>query len=251
MLSPGQKRGTCGHVMAIFDGHLKGATCRDEGVEEDNCVLKKDCPICKAFTPEQIQQLATPTYRDRKNKEKKMVSSSPTPTFVDPSHVSILGKVEGEKANVKPETTPAGKKKRSDTPKPSPRSSKKPSTSSRPSSEDLKNLDNKWAERFARLEAMLLSKSFAVLVEPVVKLADSAEPPGPSLVQATGDAVVPRGDEMQQNAIQPVEAHGEGTATQSVQAPGAGPDVLPSSTGDAAFNVDPDRSYSCPEYQWV
>ena len=155
----------------------------------------------------------------------KMVSSSPTPTFVDPSHISVLGKVEGEKANVKPETMPAGKKKkRSDSPKPFSRSSKKkPSTISRPSSEDLKNLDDKWAERFARLEAMLLSKSFAVPVETVVKpaevisqkpffypgastskLAGSAEPSGPSLVQATGDAVPPRGDEMQQNATQPV-----------------------------------------------
>ena len=256
MSSPGQKRGTCGHVMAIFDGHLKCARCLDKGVGEDICVLKKDCPSCKAFTPEQIQQLATPTYRDRKNKDKKMVSSSPTPTLVDPSHVSVLGKVEGEKATVKPETTLAGKKtKQSDSPKPSPRSSKKkPSTSSRPSSEDLKNLDDKWAERFARLEAMLLSKSFAVPVEPVVKpaevitnqkqffdpgastskLAECAEPSGPSLVQATGDAVLPRGDEIQQNATQPVEAAGVGMATQPVQAPGAGPDVLPSGTGDAA-----------------
>ena len=189
-----------------------------------------------------------------------MVSSFATPTLVDPSHVSVLGKVEGEKANVKPETMPAGKKKkRSVSPKSSPRSSKKkPSTSSRPSSEDLKNLDDKWAERFSRLEAMLLSKSFAVPVEPVVKpaevitsqkpffypgastskLADSAEPSSPSLVQATGDAVPPRGDEMQQNATQPVEAPGTGTATQPVQAPGAGPDVLPSGTGDAAFSVD-------------
>ena len=86
----------------------------------------------------------------------------------------------------------------------------------------LKNLDDKWAERFARLAAMLLSKSFAVPVEPVVKpvevitsqkpffypgastskLADSAEPSSPRLVQATGDAVPPRGDEIQQNATQ-------------------------------------------------
>ena len=146
--------------MAIFDGHLKCARCHDKGVGEDNCVLKKDCPICKSFTPEQIQQLSTPTYREWKNKDKKLVSSSPTPTLVDPSHVSVLGKVEGEKASVKPETTPAAKKKkRSDSSKPSPRSSKKPSTSNRPSSEDLKNLDYKWAERFARLETTLLSKS--------------------------------------------------------------------------------------------
>ena len=70
------------------------------------------------------------------------------------------------------------------------------------------------------------------------KLADSAEPSGASLVQATGDAVPPRGDEMQQNATQPVEAPGAGTATQPVQDPGAVPDVLSSGTGDAAFSVD-------------
>ena len=184
----------------------------------------------------------------------------PYPTLVDPSHVSVLGKVEGQKANVKPETTPAGKKKtRSDSPKPSPRSSKKkPSPSSRPSSEDLKNLDDKWAERFARLEEMLLSKSFAVPVEPVVKpaevitsqkpffdpsastskLAESAEITGLSLVQATDDAVPPRGDEIQQSATQPVEAPGAGTANQTVEAPGAGPEVLPSGTGDAALSAD-------------
>ena len=106
---------------------------------------------------------------------------------------------------------------------------------------------------------MLLSKSFAMPVEPVVKpaevitsqkpffdtgastsnLAETAEPSGSSLVQATGDAVVqPRGDEIQQTATQPVEAPGVGTATQPVQAPGAGPDVLLSSTGDAAVSVD-------------
>ena len=65
MSSPGQKRGTCGHIMTSFDGHLKCARCRDKGVGEDDCVVKKDCSICKAFTPEQVQQLATPTYRER------------------------------------------------------------------------------------------------------------------------------------------------------------------------------------------
>ena len=96
--------------MAIFDGDLKCARCRDKGIGEDYCILKKDCSICKGFTPEQIHQLSTPTYRERKSKEKKLVSSSPAPTLVDPSHMSVLGKVEGDKA-VKPETTPAAKKK--------------------------------------------------------------------------------------------------------------------------------------------
>ena len=126
---------------------------------EDACVLKKDCIICKGFTPEQILQLATPTYREHKSKEKKLVSSSPAPTLVDPSHMSVLGKVEGDKV-VQPETTPAAKKSKcSDSPKPS-ASKKKSSTGSRPSADDLKKLDDKWAERFSRLEAMLLAKSF-------------------------------------------------------------------------------------------
>ena len=84
---------------------------------------------------------------------------------MDPSQVTVLGRVDREKAVKTPETTPAGKKKHSDA---SPKPSKKRS-SSKPSTEDLKTLDDKWAERFARLEAMILAKSFAVPVEPVVK----------------------------------------------------------------------------------
>ena len=92
-----------------------------------------------------------------------------------------------------------------------------------------------WVERFATPEAMLLAKSFAVPVEPVVKpakvitsqkpffnpgastshMAESAEPSDPSLVQATGDAVVQaRGDESQQITSQPFEAPHAATATQ-------------------------------------
>ena len=163
MSSPGQKRGTYGHVMAVFDGHLKCARCRDKGDGDDPCILKKACPICKVFTPEQIQQLSTPTYKDRKNRDKKTVSASPTPALVDPSQVSVLGRVDGEKA-VNNSETPAGKKKRTDE---SPKPSSKKKSSSKPKSDELKDLDKKWTERFARLEAMLLSKTFTVPVEPV------------------------------------------------------------------------------------
>ena len=94
MWSPGQKRGSCGHVMASFDGHSKCARCQDTGVGDDPCVLKKDCVICNGFMPEQILQLATPAYRDRKNKGKKATASSAL-TLVDSAHMSVLGKVEG------------------------------------------------------------------------------------------------------------------------------------------------------------
>ena len=164
MSSPGQKKGTCGHIMVLFEGHLKCVRCRDKVFGDDPCVLKRDCPICKAFTSKQILQLATPTYRERKNKEKK-VSASPTPTLVDPSQVSVLGRVDGEKT-VRKSETPAGKKKRADE---SPKPSSKKKSSSKPRSDELKDLDKKWSERFSRLEAMLLSEAFAVPVEPVKK----------------------------------------------------------------------------------
>ena len=57
---------TCGHVMALFDNHKKCARCREKGVGDDPCVRKLDCQICKGFTPAQIQQLATPTYKSMK-----------------------------------------------------------------------------------------------------------------------------------------------------------------------------------------
>ena len=87
------------------------------------------------------------------------------PTLVDPSEVTLLGRVEGEKA-ASVESAPSSKKKKrtDDSPKPS-----KKKSSSKPTSDDLKSLDEKWCQRFAGLEAMLLSKSFAVPIEPVKK----------------------------------------------------------------------------------
>ena len=227
--------------MAILWLYLMAtSSARDVGtrVGDDPCD-EKDCPICRVFTPEQIQHLATPTYRDRNNKDKKTVSASPTPTLMDPSQVSVLGRVEGEKAVKKSETTPVGKKKRSDE---SPKASKR-KPSSRPSTvtEDLKSLDDKWAECFARLEAMLLAKSFAVPVEPVVKPAEvitSEKPffdPGAGTSQkSTGvsDVIVTSPSPFQVTGEVPVKA------TQPVEAPGAASDILLTSTGNAALHVD-------------
>ena len=239
--------------MAGFNTHFKCARCRDKGLGDDPCVLKKECVICRGFTPDQVLQLATPTYRDRKEKKTNTsTTTSSTPTLGDPAHVNVLGKVEKVKAV---QSTPTTKKtKRSEPPKPS--ASKKRSSSSRPSAEDLKELDDKWAERFSRLEAMLLAKTFTVPVEPVVKPASDVTPtekpffepttsklpvekslptekPGPCLDQATGNAV-----EEIQTATQPLGASGAGIATQPVQAPGSFPEVQP--TGDEDLSAASD-----------
>ena len=139
MSSPGQKRGTCGHVMAVFDNHKKCAHCRDKGVGDDPCVKKQECKICL-------------TYQSRKEHElKKSSSDSPasaTPTLVDPANVSVLGWVHKESDG----SSPASKKKRAD-PSPTPKASSKKKFSSKSRSDDLKELYEKWCEGFARLEA--------------------------------------------------------------------------------------------------
>ena len=70
MSFPGQRRGMCGHAMASFDSHLACARCRDKGKGKDPCVEKPDieCAICSSFSPEQRLQLATPSYKIKKDK---------------------------------------------------------------------------------------------------------------------------------------------------------------------------------------
>ena len=131
MSSPGQKRGTRGHVMTVFDNHRKCARCKDKGVGDEPFVKKQECKICQAFMPAQLKQLSIPTYQSRKERElKKSSSDSPasaTPTLVDPADISVLGRVHKESDG----SSPASKKKRSD-PSPTPKaSSKKKSSSSK------------------------------------------------------------------------------------------------------------------------
>ena len=273
MSSPGQKRGSCGHVMALFDNHQKCARCRDKGVGDDPCVKKLDCQICKSFTPAQIHQLATPTYKERKERsEQKRAegNASTTPTLVDPSEVTLLGRVSCDKSS--PVDSTPKKNKRSDG---SPRSSKR-KHSSKPTSDDLKSLDDKWSERFSRLEAMLINQSFAVPVRPVTSasVVPREHPffdPGASTSvmssEGTGDVAmqltatqpplgVP-GTEAERDGVesathpvqgpgtstvlatQPLLVPGAGTATQPSQAPGAGPEILPAGVETTLHNQSP------------
>ena len=86
MSSPGQKRGNCGHAMAIFDGHSFCACCRDKGNRKDPCVETPDaeCKFCIVLTPELKAQLAMPSYKLKKEKrEAKKVDTT----------VSVIGVV--------------------------------------------------------------------------------------------------------------------------------------------------------------
>ena len=50
MSFPGQKRGTFGHVMAVFDTHKKCVHYREKGVGDDPCIQKLDCQIWPSET---------------------------------------------------------------------------------------------------------------------------------------------------------------------------------------------------------
>ena len=61
----GQRRGSCGHVMAIFDLHDKCARCREKRIGEDDCVKDRPCSICDTFSEVQRESFATRIEKKR------------------------------------------------------------------------------------------------------------------------------------------------------------------------------------------
>ena len=219
MASPGQKEGSCGHIMALFDAHSKSARCCEKGIGQDPCIEK----ICDNFSEDQKKQLATPTYRVRKEHPKK--ASSPS-LSVDPTDITVLGKVESKgDSSCDRRETPSKKAKKSSHKSPT---EKKAGKATVDFQADLKSMDDKWSERFARLEAMFLAKSFQVPVEPVknsdVVVTDRPFiPPTQQPTGVTGEKQ-PSGAASKRyvkKATQPVEVPGAVLATRPVEAPGA------------------------------
>ena len=180
MSSPGQKRGSCGHAMAIFDGHAFCARCREKGKGEEPCVTNKDtadCSLCNSFTPEQRIQISTPSCKIKKDKReaKRMDNTQPTDKLVDPSSVSVIGVVSGPSAHKSP--APPDKKPKKE--KPSAKTKKSSSsTLSSATEEKFSALEDKWADRFNRLEALLLARSIEPTFSSDVRVAPDHPPPG-------------------------------------------------------------------------
>ena len=131
MASPGQKKGACGHIMASFDKHSRCARCREKGHGDDPCVQNLQCDFCSVLTPEQVLKLSTPTYKLRKEKAKAKE------VLVDPSTVVVLDTQPEQEPDVSLSSAP-------DLSLPVPQFKK-----------DLQELDEKWATRMARLEALI------------------------------------------------------------------------------------------------
>ena len=189
MASPGQRRGKCGHAMALFDTHTHCTRCREKGKGQDFCVENPNsadkCPICITFTSDQRLQLATPAYKIKKEKrEAKAADSTPskeTEEFVDPASVAVIGAIDSQGTVKTAASAPPPEKKLKKECKKDPKKVKSPSTtasSSQPTPDERFNeLDNKWSERFSRLEALILAKSFEPTFTADVKVAPTHSPP--------------------------------------------------------------------------
>ena len=185
MSSPGQRRGKCGHVMANFDTHSHCARCRDKGKGKEPCVSDpqtSNCQICNNLTSDQCQQLATPSYKLKKEKREAKLTE-PTPSqdsdqLVDPSSVSVIGVVDeqGFVKSLAPVPPPDKKPKKDNK---SSKKEKSPSTkvSKHSTDEKFPELDSKWSEHFSRLEALIMAKSFEPTFSSKVKVAPTHSPP--------------------------------------------------------------------------
>ena len=180
------------------------------------------------------------------------------PPLVDPSDVTVLGQVESKDDTSDRGETPSKKVKKS--PHKSP--AKKKGGKTTDFQADLKSMDDKWSEHFARLEAMFLARSFQVPLEPVQKSDVVSDRPFiPPVQQSTGftgqkqsssaasqrevkKATQPVEAPSALTATRPTEAPGAVVATQPVEAPGASSEIQPTGQ-DSSVSFDVDR----PEMQ--
>ena len=93
------------------------------------CTRKDDCPACLLLTPEQRKQLATPTYKLRK--ERKL-------NLIDPSQVSVVGPVDLNQSVASVASSPSNV-----------------SVDDSSVKKELSDLKDEWSTRFACIEALL------------------------------------------------------------------------------------------------
>ena len=150
--------------MASFDTHVRCACCREKGSGSDPCVQgKDDCAACLMLSPEQRKQLATPTYKLRKEKK-----SSKNDVLIDPSQVSVVDRsvasVASSPSNVSVED-----------------SFKK----------EISNLKDEWSTRFACIEALLTMGSNPNSAQPISAVGNIAPVFSPVQVKVTQGSCLP------------------------------------------------------------
>ena len=192
MASPGdrkgQRQGSCGHAMANFDLHDKCARCREKSIGEDDCVLNKSCVICDGFSESQREMLATPTYRIWKDKKAGFL--------VSPKDVKVISTVDSEPTFQSPSGAMAHFPAQPPSEIPSIASSSAAAQPSYVTADQFTALSDKWAEQFARMEALLSRGNIFSTPVSTVKPMDtqsviSTTPFIPPATRPTGPVEVP------------------------------------------------------------
>ena len=152
--------------MASFDSHNKCARCRDKHIGEDNCVLDKPCPICDRFSGSQKELLATPAYKIRKEKKAGLL--------VSPKDVTIISSADNESTFQSPSGPSAQSSAQLSTPiQPTMALSYSAPNTNFVTSEQFMAMSDKWAEQFARMEALLSCGNIFSTAVSTVKPVDS------------------------------------------------------------------------------
>ena len=252
--------------MASFDSHSFCARCREKGKGSDPCISNNDCTSCNSLTEDQCLQLSTPSYR-LKTEKRDLKKTSDTPkqdssssSLIYPSSVMVVGAVDALGILQSPGSSSGKKKKANPSEKPKAHSSKDPKTGtdkasksgtskSHRSSPDARidELDQKWAERFNRLEALLLAKSLDKQ-EPAftsVKVTPAHSPPPGSVIstkpfirpQAIDSSVIALTTQIQATD----QSQGPDTAQQSSDLPGKVQTASKSTSKSSKGKVAADR----------
>ena len=161
MASPGdvkgQRRGACGHIMAVFDLHERCARCREKKLGEDPCVKDKPCSLCDNFSDTQKETLSTPSYRIRKERKAgllvspKEVTASPLVEDLSSANAPADNSSAHPSAQSAPDSQPSAQLS---TQAPA-ASSSSTSNTSYVTSDQFSALSDKMSEQFARFEALL------------------------------------------------------------------------------------------------
>ena len=172
--------------MANFDSHTTCIRCREKGKGNDFCVENPnstECQICNSFSEDQRKQLATPSYRIKKEKREAKKLEAPPPQkgeeLVDPSNVSVIGAVDkGSVKSPAESAPPPEKKKKKDIKSPTGSSTKASKTTTQQSSETkIAELDSKWSERFNLLEVLIMARNIQPTFSADVKVTPAHSPP--------------------------------------------------------------------------
>ena len=130
--------------MASFDLHDKCARCRDKLIGKDDCVLDKPCSICDSFSDSQKDALATPVYRIRKDK-KAGILVSPKDVTVDDEPAFQSPVCQSAQLSAQPSVS----------------SFTSQASTNFVTSDQFMAMSDKWAEQFARMEALTRGNIFS------------------------------------------------------------------------------------------